>query len=472
MTGLNQADVNTAEIYEIIKNYDVLINEVFSKIRSVHDIANKTNLLAINASIETIHASDLLASFEQIVEDNLKIQGRLLADILTYDPDFLGGDGVAFAKVYGLEEVSITDEEGTIQFTNMPAWKNTRLNSGELLKILKNQDMEVSLPSKIGGMGGLLYKTVGIGRKDKGGIVQIGTHYNRPKGQEAINGFGIVAKEAKRLADEAKILSSKISDVTNELYHHIKELITLTDHESRQNSDELNPVELSVSQLSTLDEAIENVRKKLRGSIALLVTLINIARQTNLLGIRAAIESAHSTNDKQDFDQILNKLMVVEARLVSYLLCRAQSLSDEDMANLSAYSGIAEFWITDEQGVVEYTNIIGSKGFTFKHEGQTAPFMVLLTNPDTVVTAPPAMRAADSKVFKYVGVGRKDKPGIIQIGKASKLYGESTAKGFSVVSSQIKILAEQSRAVATEIQDIFERMDTMAQKVQEGIRRF
>ena len=97
-------------------------------------------------------------------------------------------------------------------------------------------------------------------------------------------------------------------------------------------------------------------------------------------------------------------------------------------------------------------------------KGQTAPYMRLLANPDLVVTAPPEPRALDGKVFKYVGVGRRGKPGFVQIGKLSKMYGESTAEGFSVVAKQIKNLAEQSRDITTEIEGMVEGMDFKAQK--------
>ena len=98
------------------------------------------------------------------------------------------------------------------------------------------------------------------------------------------------------------------------------------------------------------------------------------------------------------------------------------------------------------------------------NEGQTAPFMRILANPDLIVTQPPANRTLDNKVFKYVGVGRKGLPGFIQIGKLSKLYGESTSEGFSVVAKQIKTLAEQSRDLTTEIETMVEGMDYKAQK--------
>jgi len=52
----------------------------------------------------------------------------------------------------------------------------------------------------------------------------------------------------------------------------------------------------------------------------------------------------------------------------------------------------------------------------------------------------------------------------VQIGKISKMYGESTAEGFSVVAKQIKNLAEQSRDITTEIETMVESMDFKALK--------
>jgi hypothetical protein len=61
-----------------------------------------------------------------------------------------------------------------------------------------------------------------------------------------------------------------------------------------------------------------------------------------------------------------------------------------------------------------------------------------------------------------VGVARKDKHGICQIGSPSKLYGDSTAKGFSEVSKQIKALGEQSKSLTTEMEEMIREMDFKA----------
>lgn len=473
-------DDSTGVIRDIIREYGSLIDQVFLKIKSVQGIANKTNLLAINASIETIHASDLLASFEEIVTKNLIIQAKILAQILEYDPDFLCQDGAKFSRECGMEEFFITDDQGVIQFTNVPAWKNAALNSSEMLKILKNQELEIALPATGNGLDSEQYKVVGISRTDQAGIIQIGAHFTRPKGQLAINGFGVVAQEAKRLADVSKEISSRITSLTNDLGGKLKELNTVFEQsqdsiakcietvdnikkESGTGGQEEAMQEMK-NRVAAFEISLRDSRKYFRDILSPLTELINIARQTNLLGVRAAIEAAHSTNDKQDFDNLLNRHMTAEAKLLAILIERRPDITCDDMAPLANYIGLDEIWIPDGDAVVELTNVPGGKGFQYLNEGQTAPYMRILANPDLVVTAPPEPRALDGKVFKYVGVGRREKPGFVQIGKLSKLYGESTAEGFSVVAKQIKNLAEQSREITTEIESVVEDMDFKAQK--------
>ncbi|MDD3168650.1 MAG: hypothetical protein PHC91_04185 [Eubacteriales bacterium] len=471
---------NTGSILDVIEEYGSRINQVFLKIKSVQGIANKTNLLAINASIETIHASDLLASFEVIVTKNLIIQAKILTQILEYDPDFLCQDGARFARECGMEEFFITDGEGLIQFTNMTAWRNTSLNSPDMLRILKNPELEIALPATGNGLDSEQYKVVGISRTDQTGIIQIGAHFTRPKGQLAINGFGVVAQEAKRLADVSKEIASRITAMTNELGDKLSELNQTfyrfrdsivksieTTGKPQEGNDVREQEEAMLEmkdRLAEFEASLNDSRKHFRDILSPLTELINIARQTNLLGVRAAIEAAHSTNDKQDFDDLLDCHMTAEAKLVAILIERRPDITPADMPPLLDYIGVDETWITGGDGVVELTNIPGGVGFQFVNEGQTAPYMRLLANPDLVVTAPPEPRTLDGKILKYAGVGRKGKAGIVQIGKISKMYGESTAEGFSVVAKQIKNLAEQSRDLSTEIEAMVEGMDHKAQK--------
>lgn len=439
---------------EILKLYEEDVRGIFEKIRLVHGVANKTNLLAINASIETIHAMDLLQSFESIAGQNLLMQGRMLATIFRYDPDLLMENGVEFARKNGIEEIHVTDEEGIVRFTNVNGSLGVSLKHSEVLPILSNPELEVVLPAKSNGMDSEHLKIVAVGLYGGKGIIQLGSRFTKPKGQLAINGFGVVAQEAKRLADVSKDIAERIGHLTDQLGKEVSELLLSVGDDSVKTGEEV------------LD-MLQRLRQSFREISFPLTELINIARQTNLLGVRAAIEAAHSTNDKQDFDLLLNKHMLIEAKLLSSTVEIMDMVEGKGMETITEYCnriGIGEVWITDEFGRVEMTNVDGGVGFTFKNEGQTAPYMGILSNPELEVTAPPASRALDNKIFKYAGVGRRGKKGIVQLGIPSRLYGQSTAEGFSVVAKQIKALSEQSRELTKEIEEIIEKMDGRAVK--------
>jgi len=401
-------------------------NQICDKIKSVGQISIKSNLLAINSTIEVIHASELLSGFEKVVESNLLIQARLFAEILLYDPDFLFQDGQKLAAECGIEEFYVTDEKGIIEHTNMPGKNGTSLDSQEFMKILSNPGLEIALKSTQSSIHNSRYKTVAIGRRDRDGIIQLGSYYERASAQIAINGFGVVTREAKRLADNINAEYCKMESATNE-----------------SAGSEEDP------------DFIRGYSHAINYSVD---ALYNIAKQINLLGVRASIEAAHTTDEKQAFDDLLSKHMIVEARLASILIERRPGITCDDIVDLAERSGVGEFWITDENGAVELTNIEGGTQFSFTNEGQTAPYMQILADPKMVVTAPPAKRAIDGKVYKFAAVARREKKGIFQIGIPAKIYGNNTAKGFAEVARQIKDLAQQLKDATTEIEETLKKL--------------
>jgi hypothetical protein len=401
---------------------DEQLNQIMKRISVIDLISHHANLLAINATIEVLHASELLNAFEKVVGSNLLIQACILAELLKYDTEFPNYDEGKFAELYGIEEFYITDGVGVIQYSNFPEKKGQFINSTEFLKILDDPNLNMGLPSTQSAFSQKQYKTIAIGRRDRLGIIQLGSNYIGASGQTAISGFGAVTEEAKRLSDVIASISSRMLNETQSIM---------------ASNDDSKTVQKFISTL--------------RGDIS---SLTSLARQINLLGINAAIEAAHSTNEKQDFDNLLNIYMITEAKLAALVVDKKPGITCEDMQGVAACSGIGEFWITDEKGVVELTNIPGGKGFTFTNEGQTAPYMKILENPSLVVTAPPARRALDNLVYKFAAVARRDKKGIFQIGIPSQLYGDSTNKGFAEVANQIKALAEHLRGVINELDEL------------------
>ncbi len=89
------------------------------------------------------------------------------------------------------------------------------------------------------------------------------------------------------------------------------------------------------------------------------------------------------------------------------------------LASVAEQSVISEFWISDEQGNIEFTNT-GEASFKFptdpEADSQAAPFAALLGGAEAIVIQNTQPRDLDGALFKYVGVAGVDQPRIVQVG--------------------------------------------------------
>ncbi len=128
-------------------------------------------------------------------------------------------------------------------------------------------------------------------------------------------------------------------------------------------------------------------------------------------------------------DDAVSKHMVAEATLTAHFIAAAvkAGMSKAEinavLTKVANNSAISEFWVSDEKGRVEFTNI---PGMSFKFptnvnaKSQAAPFAALLSGAKKVVVQGFQARVLDGKPFKYVGVAGVDKARIVQVGVAGK----------------------------------------------------
>lgn len=127
-------------------------------------------------------------------------------------------------------------------------------------------------------------------------------------------------------------------------------------------------------------------------------------------------------------DGLVSDHMAAEAMLTEHFVAAAvkAGMSTEEingaLAAVADGSVIGEFWITDENGTVVYSNMPGVEfAFPTDRDGdsQAAPFAALLSGDVTVVDQDFMPRELDGMAFKYVGAARVDQSPIVQVGVAA-----------------------------------------------------
>ena len=119
--------------------------------------------------------------------------------------------------------------------------------------------------------------------------------------------------------------------------------------------------------------------------------------------------------------------MVAEATLTAHYIAAALAAGqtpeqiNATLAEIAGSTVIDEIWVSDENGNVEFTTLLGIE-FKFptdpKAGTQAAPFAELLLGSKDVVTQGVETREVDGKRFQYVGAAGVDRPRIVQVGIA------------------------------------------------------
>ncbi len=152
-----------------------------------------------------------------------------------------------------------------------------------------------------------------------------------------------------------------------------------------------------------------------------------IVKILTVLGLCLALGGVVAADRARAADDAVSRHMVAQAMLTAHFIAAAlkAGMSKDDinaaLTKVAAGSAISEFWISDEQGRIEFTNIPATS-FKFPTDpagkGQAAPFAALLDGSKTVVVQGFQARELDAKMFKYVGVAGVDKRRIVQVGVA------------------------------------------------------
>lgn len=127
---------------------------------------------------------------------------------------------------------------------------------------------------------------------------------------------------------------------------------------------------------------------------------------------------AQSEEDIAALTEQLNEEYLVKTRAFAEMISLNPAiLDDQDKLNETCETlSVDELHVTDAEGVIRWSTIPGYLGFDFKGSDQTKPFMKCIDDPSYELAQEPQPNGTLGILFQYIGVGRKDEPGIVQIG--------------------------------------------------------
>lgn len=165
-------------------------------------------------------------------------------------------------------------------------------------------------------------------------------------------------------------------------------------------------------------------------SIALVFMILVIFSVQSMIMQKTAANTALTR-----IDDVISRLAVNDAetqsiidQLNSDFISKADSFAEmialdpsiiEDMDRLNeiaAMLDVDELHVTDEKGVIQWGTVPEYFGFDFAASDQAKEFMPILNDPSIKLAQDAQPNGAEGKYFQYVGVSRKDKTGIVQVG--------------------------------------------------------
>ena len=148
-------------------------------------------------------------------------------------------------------------------------------------------------------------------------------------------------------------------------------------------------------------EKLEMVKEKLKTNDTEIEKLTNSLAENNLAKTRA-------------FAEILKNdaTVLTDGR-------RLQELCDELMVN--------ELHVIDANGIITHSTFSQYVGFDMKSGEQSAAFMVIVDDTSIEIVQEPQKNVVEGTVIQYIGVARKDAPGLVQVGIRPEILEETLA---------------------------------------------
>lgn len=129
----------------------------------------------------------------------------------------------------------------------------------------------------------------------------------------------------------------------------------------------------------------------------------------------------------------LGENSLAKTKAFANMLALDPALKDSQarMKELMDEINVDELHIIDENGIITHSTINDYVGFDMNSGEQSAAFLKIIDDPTLEIVQEPQQNAAAGVLIQYVGVARKDAPGLVQIGIQPEIL-EQTLEGTSI----------------------------------------
>lgn len=147
------------------------------------------------------------------------------------------------------------------------------------------------------------------------------------------------------------------------------------------------------------------------------------------------VKESLRTNDENiaQLTEALGENNLAKTRAFADLLAEDESIL-EDTARMEEVKDrlmVEELHVIDKEGIITHSTIKDYIGFDMNSGEQSAAFMPIADDPSIELVQEPTVNAAAGIVMQYIGVARKDAPGLVQVGIRPEVL-ENMLKGTQI----------------------------------------
>ncbi len=312
-------------------------------------------------------------------------------------------------------------------------------NSGDEIKILNGLMTEVQ--GIVGKINGIAYQI---------NLLSLNASIEAARAGDHGKGFAVVAQEVGKLADESAQAAAEIGRIINGIIHQVETTLThmelgiekgkkgeKTAVDARGHLQEIiESIDSIVTSINRITESIgenakateemaENIEKIAVFSQETTATIDEIENMMDSQKqfIEANFESISeldSISNKLDkfgrtFDEMLGKYLIqLSEEFADYIV--KNGIDQQKIKEFALKTGGVNFCVSDEDGLMNYASDDSVIGFRLPEDknSQAYEFRKILDNKLLKIAQPMQKRDVDSKYFKFVGVARRERAGVVQ----------------------------------------------------------